>query len=126
MIYLDHAATTSIDQEVFEAMVPFLMEFYGNPHGKYYLQANKAKEGVETAREAVANFISCRKDEIVFTSGASEGNNFIIKGITDAHHHKGNHIITTNIEHSSVLEAYRYLEKKVGTSLILLLIVLEK
>lgn len=112
MIYLDNAATTSVDPEVFEAMAPYLMEYYGNPNGKFYLQATKAKEAVEIAREAVANFISCKKDEVIFTSGASEGNNFIIKGVTDAHHQRGNHIITTNIEHSSILEVYRFLEKK--------------
>ncbi|MCR2805391.1 cysteine desulfurase family protein [Paenibacillus soyae] len=111
MIYLDNAATTPMDRSVYEAMVPYLTDFYGNPSGKYYSQSNVAKDGVESARLAVANLLSCKVNEVIFTSGASEGNNFVIKGVADSRRDKGNHIITTCIEHSSVLEPCRYLEK---------------
>lgn len=112
MIYLDNAATTPMDRSVYEAMIPYLTDFYGNPSGKYYSQSNVAKDGVESARLAVANLLSCKVNEVVFTSGASEGNNFVIKGVADSRRNQGNHIITTCIEHSSVLEPCRHLKER--------------
>ncbi|AMO86777.1 cysteine desulfurase family protein [Solibacillus isronensis] len=110
MLYLDNSATTPIHPEVKDAMLPFLLEEFGNPSSKYYDLAAYAKDAVKIARQNVAKLIDCRPDEIIFTSGSTESNNFIIKGITDQRKNKGKHIITTNIEHPSVLEVCKYLE----------------
>lgn len=110
LLYLDNSATTPIHPEVKEAMLPFLLQEFGNPSSKYYELASNAKDAVKTARLNVAKLINCRRDEIIFTSGSTESNNFIIKGITDQRKEQGNHIITTNIEHPSVLEVCKYLE----------------
>jgi cysteine desulfurase len=112
MIYLDNAATTKMHPKVYEAMVPFLLDEYGNPEAKYYDLAIHAKHAVDRSREIIADYFHCKESEIIFMSGASEGNNFIIKGIADAYSHKGKHIITTQIEHPSVLETCKYLETK--------------
>lgn len=111
LLYLDNSATTPIHPEVKEAMLPFLLEEFGNPSSKYYELATNAKEAIKIARRHVAKLIQCRPDEIIFTSGSTESNNFVIKGITDQRKTKGNHIITTNIEHPSVLEVCKYLEE---------------
>lgn len=110
MIYLDSAATTKIDPEVLEEMMPYLQDLYGNPSAKYLL-AKQAADAVEQSREKVAHLINAETTEIVFTSGATEGNNFIIKGVADALSHKGKHIITSSIEHKSIIESCKYLEK---------------
>ncbi|WP_135556451.1 cysteine desulfurase family protein [Paenibacillus cymbidii] len=112
MIYLDYAATTPIDKEVAMAMWPYIEQHFGNPHGKYYSYALDAKKATDDARRQVAELIGCRDDEIVFTSGATEGNNFIIKGVADLRRTHGNHIITSRVEHSSVLETCRFLEQR--------------
>ena len=112
MIYLDYAATTPTDPQVFEAMEPYLLQQYGNPNGKYYIQAMETKSAVDSAKEQIANFLKCQTDELILTSGASEANNFIIKGIIDATERQPSHIITTQIEHSSVLATCKYLEKR--------------
>ncbi len=112
MIYLDNSATTKVDSRVVEAMLPYLQEEYGNPSAKYYTLAENAKKAVEESRQHIAKLINSEQDEIIFTSGASESNNFVLKGIADFYHNKGNHIITSAIEHSSVLEACKYLETK--------------
>ncbi|WP_338057009.1 aminotransferase class V-fold PLP-dependent enzyme [Ruminiclostridium papyrosolvens] len=83
MIYLDNSATTPVAQEVFEAMIPYLTTEYGNPSGKYYELAIRAKEAVEQARINVANLINAKPEEIIFTSGATESTNMIIKGVSD-------------------------------------------
>lgn len=119
LLYLDNSATTPIHPEVKESMLPFLLQEFGNPSSKYYELASNAKDGVKTARLNVAKLINCRPDEIIFTSGSTESNNFVIKGITDQRKEKGNHIITTNIEHPSVLEVCKYLES-IGFSLTIL------
>jgi cysteine desulfurase len=111
MIYLDYAATTPTDPQVFETMEPYLLQQFGNPNGKYYIHAVETKSAVDNAKEQVAAFLKCQSDELVFTSGASEANNFIIKGITDASERQHGHIITTQVEHSSVLATCKYLEK---------------
>ena len=112
MIYLDNAATTKIDPRVTEAMLPYLKEEYGNPSAKYYTLAENAKQAVNTSRGNLAKLINCDSDEIIFTSGASESNNFVLKGISDFYKDKGNHIITSSVEHKSILETCKYLEKK--------------
>lgn len=112
MLYLDNSATTQVDPEVFEAMLPFLKEEFGNPSSKYYPQAVNSNKAVESARQQVADLLGASSKEIIFTSGSTEGNNMIIKGVADYYSDKGNHIITTATEHPSVLETCRYLETK--------------
>lgn len=112
MIYLDSAATTQIDPEVLETMIEYLKNEYGNPSSKYYPQAVNAQKALQTARKQVADFIHCDPQNVVFTSGASESNNFIIKGVGEKFQSKGNHIITSKVEHKSVLETCKYMETK--------------
>ncbi|MBS4205486.1 cysteine desulfurase family protein [Lederbergia citrea] len=112
MIYLDNSATTQIYPEVKDAMLPYLMEEFGNPSSKYYSKAENAKRAVEEARASLASLLGCNSSEIVFTSGSTESNNMIIKGVADYYQNQGNHIITTKVEHPSVLETCRYLEEK--------------
>lgn len=112
MIYLDNSATTPIDPEVLEAMLPYLKEEYGNPSSRHYTLAVNAEKAVEKAREQVANLINANQKEIIFTSGASESNNMIIKGVSDYlkfYEDKGNHIITSTVEHKSVLQTCKFL-----------------
>lgn len=109
MIYLDYNATTPIDKRVADAVQPYLYEVFGNPSSNH--EAGKqAKEAVEKAREKVASLINSSPEEIVFTSGGSEGNNTVIKGVAYTYRNKGNHIITTQIEHPAVLAPCRFLE----------------
>lgn len=112
MIYLDNNATTPIDAEVLEAMLPYLKEEFGNPSSRHYTLAVNAEKAVETAREQVAALINSKPEEIIFTGGASEANNFIIKGVADYkkyYENKGNHIITSKVEHKSVLQTCKFL-----------------
>jgi cysteine desulfurase NifS/selenium donor protein len=110
-IYLDYNATTPIDPLVADAIRPFLQDIFGNP-SSIHAEGFRAKEAVETARKQVAAMLNCHPDEIVFTSGGTESNNFAIKGIAFANRNKGDHIITSCIEHPSVIEVCRYLEKQ--------------
>jgi cysteine desulfurase NifS len=109
-IYLDYNATTPIAPEVVDAMLPYLQEHFGNPSSSHWygVQAGKA---VEQARKHVANLLHCEADEIIFTSGGSEANNYAIKGYAFANQDRGNHIISSQIEHPAVLEVCRYLER---------------
>lgn len=112
MIYLDNSATTPIDPEVLESMLPYLKEEFGNPSSRHYTLAVNAEKAVEKARQQVANLINAKPEEIIFTSGASESNNFIIKGVADYmkyYEEKGNHIITSTVEHKSVLQTCKFL-----------------
>lgn len=112
MIYLDNSATTPVDPEVLDAMLPYLKEEYGNPSSRYYSLAVNAEKAVENAREQVAKLINAEPKEIIFTGGASESNNFIIKGIADYkkyYEESGNHIITSTVEHKSVLQTCKFL-----------------
>ncbi len=109
-IYLDYNATTPIDEEVAEAMRPFLDEFFGNP-SSVHTYGVKTKLAVETARRQLAGLIGCEASEIVFTSGGTESNNFAIKGAAFANKSRGNHIITSAVEHPAVFEVCKYLEK---------------
>jgi len=108
-IYLDYNATTPIDREVAEDMKPYLEEHFGNPSSLHWYGI-QAREAIEKARRQVADLLNCKPEEIIFTSGGTESNNFAIKGSAYANKHKGNHIITSTIEHSAVIEVCRYLE----------------
>jgi cysteine desulfurase NifS len=110
-IYLDYNATTPIDPEVAEAMRPYLFERFGNPSSSHWYGA-QTKKAVEKARAQVATLLSCNPDEVVFTSGGSESNNYAIKGAAFANRDKGNHIITSSIEHPAVIEVCKYLAEK--------------
>ena len=83
MIYLDNAATSPVDEEVLDAMLPYLREEYGNPSSKYYCKADNAKQAVEDARAKVAALFGATSEEIVFTAGSTESTNMIIKGVLD-------------------------------------------
>lgn len=109
-IYLDYNATTPIDKEVADAMRPFIDQYYGNP-SSVHSHGVKAKLAVEKARKQISELLNCEPSEIIFTSGGTESNNHAIKGIAFPNKHKGNHIITSSIEHPAVFEVCRYLEK---------------
>ncbi|MEM4358917.1 MAG: cysteine desulfurase family protein [Candidatus Bilamarchaeaceae archaeon] len=108
-VYLDNAATTMVDPRVLEEMLPYLSDRYGNPSSVHQL-GRVAREAVETARERIAKSIKARADEIVFTSGGTEANNLALKGIAFANKERGNHIITTAVEHKCVLNSCKWLE----------------
>lgn len=112
MIYFDNSATTPIDEEVLDAMLPYLKEEYGNPSSKYYCKAVNAHSAVEEARLNVAKLLGSIPDEIIFTAGATESTNFIIKGYLDYRRYYGdgkNHVITSVAEHKATLNTCRYL-----------------
>jgi cysteine desulfurase len=108
-IYLDYNATTPHAPEVVEAMRPYFEEEFGNPSSSHYY-GSKPKKAVARARQQVAALLNSAPEEIIFTSGGTESNNFAIKGCAEAFRHKGNHIITSQIEHPAVLEVCRFLE----------------
>ncbi len=109
MIYLDNAASTVIHNEVFQEMIPFLKEQYGNPSSIHH-SGRMASRAIQKARKQIANLISANPEEILFTSGGTESNNIALFGIT--HTNKGKHIITSSIEHDAVLEPCKKLEKE--------------
>lgn len=109
-IYLDHAATTKIDDTVLKEMMPYLTNKFGNPSSLYSI-GRENKQAIDKARQQVADVLNCSKKEIFFTSGGSESDNLAIKGIAYANRKKGNHIITSKIEHSAVLNTCKMLEK---------------
>jgi len=108
-IYMDHSATTYVRKEVVEAMAPYHTEHFGNPSSIYRI-ARESKKAVDAARAQVAKALGADPDEIYFTSGGSESDNWAIKGIAWANRKKGNHIITSKIEHHAVLHTCQYLE----------------
>ncbi len=108
-IYLDNAATTKVDEEVLKAMSPYFTKEYANPSSKHQF-GKKAREAVEKARKIISDKIGAKPGEIVFTSGGTESNNLALKGLFFANYPAKNHIITTKIEHDSVLKACRWLE----------------
>ena len=109
-IYLDYNASTPIDPAVAEAMKPFLTDYYGNPSSTHWA-GKTARQAYETARLQVANLLGCDPQEVIFTSGGSESNNHALKGAFFALRARGNHIITTQIEHPSIINACKFLEK---------------
>ncbi|MFZ5989787.1 MAG: cysteine desulfurase NifS [Bacillota bacterium] len=109
LIYLDHAATTPVSPEVLEAMLPYFTEKFGNASSIYSI-GRESKKAIEEAREKVAKAIGAQAREIFFTGSGTEADNWAIKGVAYANRSKGNHIITTNIEHHAVLHTCQYLE----------------
>jgi cysteine desulfurase len=110
-IYLDHAATTPTRPEVVNAMLPYFADSFGNP-SSIYSYGQEAKGAIEEVRTKVAELIGARSEEIVFTSGGTEADNSALKGVAYANEPKGDHIITTSIEHPAVLEACKFLERR--------------
>ena len=111
LIYLDNAATTKTAKEVVDAMLPYFSEYYGNPSTIYGLGA-KSKEAVTDAREAIAQSLGAQTNEIYFTAGGSESDNWALKATAEAYEGKGKHIITSKIEHHAILHTCEYLEKR--------------
>ncbi len=110
-IYLDHAATTPLDEEVFNEMKPYFSEKFGNASSLHSF-GREAREAMENSRKKIAKMLNAKPNEIIFTSGGTESNNLAIKGIVLANKNKGNHIITSKIEHPAVLEVFKSLEKE--------------
>ena len=113
LIYLDNAATTKTAPEVVEAMIPYFSEYYGNPSSVYDL-AGKSKEAITEGRQKIADALNAKREEIYFTAGGSEADNWALKATFEAYKSKGNHIITTKIEHHAILHTCEYLEKERG------------
>jgi len=107
--YFDHAATTPVDKEVLETMFPYFSERFGNPSSVYSI-GRESKEAMNIARMKIASILNCKTNEIYFTSGGTESDNLIIKGIAFANRKRGNHIITSKIEHPAVLNTCKFLE----------------
>ena len=110
LIYLDNAATTKVDHEVFEAMKPYFEEVYGNASSMYSF-AGKARKAVDDAREVIADYLGAKAREIYFTAGGSESDNWALKAVAYAKKEKGKHIITSKIEHHAILHTCEYMEK---------------
>jgi len=108
--YMDHIAATPLDPQVYESMVPFFKEDFGNPQSLHFW-GQKSNEALETARLQVAHLINAEPEEIFFTSSGSESNNLAVKGLADAKRKQGNHILVSTIEHQSVLNSAKKLEK---------------
>lgn len=110
-IYFDNAATTKLDEKVLDAMLPYLKENYGNASSIYRL-GREARKAIEETREKVAKILNCKPSEVYFTAGGSESDNTAIKGIAHSYKNRGNHIITSKIEHPAVLESCKELENE--------------
>ena len=111
MIYLDYNATTPVAKEVAEAMQPYLFEYFGNPSSSHWY-GQQTKAAVEESRKSIAELLNCSPNEIVFTSGGSESNNYALKGYAFQNKHKGNHIITSVIEHPAIIEVCKFLSEQ--------------
>jgi cysteine desulfurase len=112
-IYLDHNATTAVRREVLDAMMPYFGEEYGNS-SSVHSKGQNARKAVESARETIGNAIGTEAADIIFTSGGTESDNFAVKGIGLANIDEGRHIITSNVEHSAVLNSCRFMEEELG------------
>lgn len=110
-IYLDHAATTPVDPRVIEAMLPYFTTCWGNPSG-IYQEAQEARKGLDGARRTVADILGARPNEIVFTAGGSESDSLAIRGVVAATRRRGNHVVTSAIEHHAVLHTVQALERE--------------
>lgn len=111
-VYMDYSATTPVDRRVVEKMIPFLTEEFGNPASRSHAYGWAAESAVEEARQNVAALVNCDPQEIIWTSGATEGNNFAIKGVAEFYESQGGHIITVSTEHRAVLDPCHYLEQR--------------
>ena len=111
LIYLDNAATTKTSEEVVAAMLPYFTEYYGNPSSVYEF-ASESKKAVSNARRTIAETLGAQENEIYFTAGGSEADNWALKATAEAYQNKGKHIITTRIEHHAILHTAEYLEKR--------------
>jgi cysteine desulfurase len=111
IIYMDHSATTYTKKDVVDVMLPYLTNHFGNPSSIYSI-ARESKQAIDSARSQVAKALGAQPDEIYFTSGGSESDNWAIKGVAYANRKRGNHIITTKIEHHAVLHTCQFLEKE--------------
>jgi cysteine desulfurase len=109
-VYMDHSATTAVDPAVTEAMLPYFSEKYGNPSSLYSI-GRQSRRAIEESRQKVADLIGAKKEEIIFTGSGTESDNLAIKGIAMKNRTKGDHIITSSIEHHAVLHTCKYLEK---------------
>ena len=116
LLYLDNAATTKTAPEVVEAMLPYFTENFGNPSSVYSFAAAN-KEVINQQRDAIAEMIGAKSNEIYFTGGGSESDNWALKCTAEAYANKGNHIITTKIEHHAILHTCEYLEKERGAKI---------
>lgn len=114
-IYLDYNATTPVDKRVLEAMLPYFTEKFGNASSRTHSFGWIAEDAVKTARQQVADLINCLEQEVIFTSGSTEGINLAIKGVWDNYQSKGKHIITVKTEHKAVLDTCKALEKRGAT-----------
>lgn len=110
-IYLDYAATTPTHPEVVKTMLPYFTDAFGNP-SSIYSYGQEAKGAIEEARVKVADLIGARNEEIIFTSGGTEADNFALKGVAYANENRGNHIITSSVEHHAVIETCKFLERR--------------
>lgn len=110
-VYLDNNATTALKKEVLDAMLPYLTEHYGNASSKFYKIGRNAEQAAYSFRETIANVIGAKTNEIYFTGSGCEADNWAIKGIVDAYSNKGNHIITSSVEHHAILNTCAFLEK---------------
>ncbi len=110
-VYLDYASTTPVDPQVVASMLPFFSQKFGNP-SSFHHKGMEAKNAVDDARSRIASLLGCSPHELFFTSGGTESINFALKGIAFAHKQKGNHIITSTLEHHAVLDTCAYLEKQ--------------
>jgi cysteine desulfurase len=109
-VYMDHASTTPVAQDVMTAMQPYFSEIYGNP-GSFHTQGMQARDAVDAARKNVADVLLCSPSELIFTSGGTESIVLALMGVMRGNREKGNHLITTSIEHEAVLETCKYMEK---------------
>ncbi|MDP7521223.1 MAG: aminotransferase class V-fold PLP-dependent enzyme, partial [Candidatus Pacearchaeota archaeon] len=110
-IYLDNAATTIVDSKVIDTMLPYFKAKFGNASSQHF-KGKEAKEALDKSREVIAKEINAKSEEIIFTSGGTESNNLALKGLFFSNYPKKNHIITTKIEHDSILNVCRFLEKQ--------------
>lgn len=108
-IYLDYNASTPVDPEVYQAMIPYLESRYGNPSSAHWASEG-LQAAIESSRASIARLLNASLDEVVFTSGGSEANNYVLQSLYFANRHCGNHIITSKIEHPSVLQPCSFLE----------------
>ena len=111
IINMDHVAAAPLLPEVIDAMMPFLQEKYGNPSSMHSI-GEEATDAIDGAREQVAALINATPQEMVFVSGGTEANNFALKGVMHANHPRGNHLITSSVEHFSIMHAIKALEKQ--------------